>query len=87
MKHIKVDYHFIREKIFNKDLLARYISTHAQPSDIFTKGLSKARFLLLRGKLMVASLPINLRGNVKEMISENQVHADTEEEQITAHAA
>jgi hypothetical protein len=25
--------------------------------------------------------------NVKEMISENQVHADTEEEQITAHAA
>jgi hypothetical protein len=86
-KHIEVDYHFIREKIFNKDLLARCISTHAQPSDIFTKGLSKARFLLLRGKLMVASLPINLRGNVKEMISENQVHADTEEEQITAHAA
>jgi hypothetical protein len=41
-KHIDVDYHFIREKIFNKDLITRYISTHSQPSDIFTKGLSKA---------------------------------------------
>jgi hypothetical protein len=63
-KHIEVDYHFIREKIFNKDLFVRYISTHSQPSDIFTKGVSKARFLLLRDKLMVFSLPINLRGNV-----------------------
>jgi hypothetical protein len=26
-KRIEVDYHFIREKIFNKDLFARYIST------------------------------------------------------------
>jgi hypothetical protein len=66
-KHIEVDYHFIREKIFNRDLFARYISTHSQPSDIFTKGLSKTRFHLLRGKLMVASLPINLRGDVKDI--------------------
>lgn len=35
-KHIEVDYHFIREKIFNKDIQAGYISTAAQPSDIFT---------------------------------------------------
>jgi hypothetical protein len=63
-----VDYHFIREKIFNKDLFAHYIPTQLQPSDIFTKGLAKARFLLLRGKLMVVSLPVNLRGAVKDMI-------------------
>ena len=68
-KHIEVDYHFIRDKVFNKDIIARYISTHDQPSDIFTKGLSKARFILLRSKLMIASLPINLRGNVNSMIS------------------
>jgi hypothetical protein len=43
-KHIEVDYHFIREKIFNKDLFARYISTQSQPSDIFTKGLPKPGF-------------------------------------------
>jgi hypothetical protein len=68
-KHIEVDYHFIREKVFNTDIIVRYISTHDQPSDIFTKGLSKARFLLLRSKLVIASLPINLRGNVNGMIS------------------
>jgi len=27
-KHIEMDYHFIREKVFNKDLHARYILTH-----------------------------------------------------------
>jgi hypothetical protein len=82
-KHIEVDYHFIWKKIFNKDLLACYISTHSQPSDIFTKGLSKARFLLLRGKLMVASLPINLRGDVKEMISTSSLQ-DTSRENPAA---
>ena len=51
-KHNEVDYHFIREKIFNKDIQAGYISTTAQPSDIFTKGLTSARFLLLRDKVM-----------------------------------
>jgi hypothetical protein len=66
-KHIEVDYHFIREKVFNKDLYARYISTHHQPSDIFTKGLSTARFIFLRDKLMVLPLPINLRGNINNI--------------------
>jgi hypothetical protein len=66
-KHIEVDYHFIREKIFSKDLLARYIFTHDQPSDIFTKGMSKPWFLLLRNKLMVISLPINLQEDVRSM--------------------
>jgi hypothetical protein len=68
-KHIEVDYHFIREKIFNKDIVARYISTHEQPSDIFTKGLSSARFSSLRVKLMVHPLPISLRGDVNQGIS------------------
>jgi hypothetical protein len=68
-KHIEVDYHFIREKIFNKDIIARHISTHDQPSDIFTKGMSKDRFTLLRDKLKVFSLPINLKGDVNRIDS------------------
>jgi histone deacetylase 1/2 len=60
-KHIEMDYHFIREKIFNKDIQAKYISTSAQPSDIFTKGLSSSRFIFLRDKLMVHDLPISLK--------------------------
>lgn len=61
-EYIEVDYHFIREKILNKDLQAHYISTYDQPSNIFTKGLSSSRFFLLRDKLMLRSLPINWRG-------------------------
>jgi hypothetical protein len=88
-KHIEVDYHFICEKIFNRDLQARYISTEAQPSDIFTKGLSKARFLLLRSKLMVTSLPINLRGDVKDtdMIPTPPIKPSSRELQAANHAA
>ena len=65
-KHIEMDYHFICEKIFNKDIQAKYISTSAQPSDIFTKGLSSSRFIFLRDKLMVHDLPISLKEAVRD---------------------
>jgi hypothetical protein len=63
-KHIEVDYHFIQEKVFHKDIIVHYISTHDQPSDIFTKGLSKAQFLFPRSKLMIISLPHQLEGGM-----------------------
>jgi hypothetical protein len=64
-KHIEVDYHFIREKVLNRDILIKFISTGDQLADVFTKGLSSARFALLRSKLMVLPRPLSLRGNVK----------------------
>jgi hypothetical protein len=66
-KHIEIDYHFIREKIIAKDSSAQYISTVDQITDIFTKGLTTARFLLLRDKLMIRSLPMSLRGAVTKI--------------------
>jgi hypothetical protein len=60
MKHIEVDYHFIREKVLNCDVLLKFISTGDQIVDIFTRGLSLARFLFLKSKLMVLSSPISL---------------------------
>jgi hypothetical protein len=68
-KHIEVDYHFIREKVLNGDISIKYISTHDQLADIFTKGLSSARFSFLRDKLMVCSVPISLWGAVNRIIS------------------
>jgi hypothetical protein len=65
-KCIEVDYHFIKEKILHKDLIASYISTQDQCADIFTKGLTPARFLFLIDKLMVTPPPISLKGAVKE---------------------
>jgi hypothetical protein len=68
-KHIEVDYHFIREKVLNRDVLLKFISTGDQIADIFTKGLSSARFLFLKSKLMVLSSPISLRGNVNMKVA------------------
>jgi len=64
-KHIEVDYHFVREKVLNKDISIRFISTTDQVADVFTKGLSTSRFLFLQSKLTVAPPPISLRGDVK----------------------
>jgi hypothetical protein len=68
-KHIEVDYHFIRETVLNGDISIKYISTHDQLADIFTKGLSSTRFSFLRDKLMVCSVPISLWGVVNRIIS------------------
>lgn len=65
-KHIEIDYHFIWEKIINKDVHAKYISTAGQVVDIFTKGLTSARFLLLPNKLMVLSPSMCLKGAVNQ---------------------
>ena len=50
--------------MLNCDILIKYISTHDQVFDIFTKGLFSTRFLTLKSKLMVVAPPINLRGAV-----------------------
>jgi hypothetical protein len=71
-KHIEVDYHFIREKVVNKEITTRYLSTHDQVADIFTKGLTTNRFLLLRDKLRVCSPPISLWGDVRTHVTTMQ---------------
>ena len=47
-KHIEVDFHFIREKVINKDVEIHYISTLNQVADIFNKGLASSRFQFLK---------------------------------------
>ena len=65
MKHVEIDFHFIREKVLAGELLVRHLSTHYQIADIFTKGLGTLRFQLLRNKLTVIHDPFRLRGCVK----------------------
>ena len=65
-KHNEVDYHFIREKVLNKDISVHYLSTHDQLADIFTKGLPSSRFLFFCDKLMVFGSPISLRGAISK---------------------
>jgi hypothetical protein len=68
-KHIEVDYHFIREKVLNQDVIIKFISTDDQIADVFTKGLGSTCFLSLRVKLMMIPSPISLRGAVRENIA------------------
>lgn len=78
-KHIEVDFHFIREKVANRDVSLRFLPSLDQPADVFTKGLSSARFALLRSKLLVLPLPIRLRGNVKP-IDDNSQHPEIKQQ-------
>lgn len=66
-KHIEVDYHFIREKVLARVVQVLHIGTAAQIADIFTKPLSRARFQLLKDKLMVGASPSSVcRGVLDE---------------------
>jgi Reverse transcriptase (RNA-dependent DNA polymerase)/gag-polypeptide of LTR copia-type/GAG-pre-integrase domain len=65
-KHIELDYHFVREKVENKQILVKFICSADQIADFFTKGLSKPRFVQLRNKLHVFPNQSRLRGAVRE---------------------
>ncbi|KAI5354358.1 hypothetical protein L3X38_007253 [Prunus dulcis] len=39
IKHLDIDFHFVRERVQKKDLLVQYVSTDEQLADVFTKGL------------------------------------------------
>jgi len=62
MKHLEIDYHYVRDKVIHWELHVRYIHTVDQIADIFTKGLLSDQFALLSAKLMMRERPISLRG-------------------------
>ena len=64
-KHIVVDYHYVRELVLAGSLHVRYVSTHTQLADIFTKGLPLPRFAYLKSKLLRSS-HINFQGDNRD---------------------
>ena len=85
MKHIEVDYHFVREKFLRRDLLLKFVASHDQLADILTKRLPSHRFLWLLSKLMWL-FPMCLRGDEKleghDAQEVQQEHASTQELQL-----
>jgi hypothetical protein len=51
-KHIDVRYHFVRERVENKELKIEYVPTEHQLADLLTKALEKAKLETLRRKVL-----------------------------------
>jgi histone deacetylase 1/2 len=54
-KHIEIDFHFVRERVAEKLLDVRFISTNDQLADGFTKPLSAAKLKAFRSNLNLVS--------------------------------
>ncbi|KAL0718068.1 hypothetical protein Bca4012_067390 [Brassica carinata] len=57
MKHLALDYHFIRDNVNSGALRVTHVSTHDQLADALTKPLPRARFIELATKIGVRQLP------------------------------
>jgi hypothetical protein len=51
MKHVEVDYHFVRDRVAKKLLDVRFISTEDQVADGFTKALSQLDQVIIEGMI------------------------------------
>ncbi|RVW90721.1 Retrovirus-related Pol polyprotein from transposon RE2 [Vitis vinifera] len=65
MKHVALDYHFIREQVQNGLLRVSHISASDQLTDALTKPLARPQFDSLKAKIGLAPRPSILRGHDK----------------------
>ena len=67
-KHIDTQYHFIREKIADRTLQVKWISTHDQMADILTKSLAPRIFHRFRDELVypTSQTRVNTQSNTEE---------------------
>jgi hypothetical protein len=67
-KHIDLDYHFVREPVASRELKIRYVPTHLQIADMFTKSLGQPAFIFFRSKLCISdSETLGLRGGITDI--------------------
>ncbi|KAJ0886875.1 putative RNA-directed DNA polymerase [Helianthus annuus] len=67
MKHIALDYHFVREQVSAGKLRVLHISSQDQLADMLTKPLSRAPFLRNRSKIGVSDGSTILRGRIRNI--------------------
>ena len=83
MKHLELDFHFVREKVSVGLLQVLHVSSLDQLADLLTKPLSRARFLLLRDKLCTIMDSTALRGHVEPMRPNLQEEVEDKNESTT----
>ena len=57
MKHLALDFHFVRDNVQTGALRVSHVSTKDQLADALTKPLSRSRFNELMDKIGVRKLP------------------------------
>ncbi|CAL8080031.1 unnamed protein product [Prunus armeniaca] len=62
IKHLEIDYHFVRERIQCRDLVVQYIPTDGQVADILSKGLHSPVFIRHRSNLRLGNNPAEIEG-------------------------
>ncbi|BAT82264.1 hypothetical protein VIGAN_03224800, partial [Vigna angularis var. angularis] len=67
-KHIKIDCHFIREKLLFKDLITEFVNSNEQFADTLTKSLRGFRIQFICSKLGAYDLYAPTRGGVLKCI-------------------
>ena len=72
MKHVALDYHFIREQVQGGALCVAHVSSADQLADALTKPLSRTRYLLLKNKIGISSRSSILRGHVEDNNNNSQ---------------
>jgi len=66
IKHIEINVHFIRDQVYNKELVVKFISSKDQLADALTKLLPPVKFSQVQRNLNVHDLPSRLRGRVED---------------------
>jgi hypothetical protein len=56
MKHVEIDFHFVRERVARKLLDVRLVSTDDQVADGFTKPQTEKKLILFRNNLNLCKL-------------------------------
>ena len=62
MKHISLDYHFVREQVQVNKLIVTHVSTKDQLADLLTKPLATTKFIEVTSKIKVINGTFILRG-------------------------
>nr|KAJ0203892.1 hypothetical protein LSAT_V11C500272260 [Lactuca sativa] len=66
VKHMVLDYHFVREKVYVGLLRVHHVHSQDQLADMLTKPLSRALFLRNRSKIRVSGGSSISRGRIKD---------------------
>ncbi|KAI4305262.1 hypothetical protein L6164_028636 [Bauhinia variegata] len=74
MKHLALDYHFVRGQVANHQLRVHHIPSSSQLADLLTKPLSTTKHRFFTTKIGVADCSTILRGPVREQLSSQPQH-------------